>query len=72
MHTHKTFKQFNIDTMDLGLDLPDLPEISQPCNEVIEISEPCQEDPDEYYNIHGLVCRRCKYCSEEERIQMLL
>ena len=67
----KSFQQYNIDAIDFGLDLPDFPEIGQPCNGNFEINDPCQEDPDEDYNIHGLVYRRCKYYSEEDRIQML-
>ena len=39
----------------------------------LKVIEPVIEDPNKYYNIHGLVSDdSCKDYSEEERIVMLL
>ena len=48
--------QINIDTIDLGLDLP-------------EFDAP---EKDACYNIHGVVNQKCREYSQNERIQLLM
>ena len=64
------FLQINVDAIDLGLDLPEIPRIK---NKIEDLNVMLSEDPDEYYNIHGLVGDdSCKHYTEQERIIMLL
>ena len=54
----------------MGLDLPEIPPIESKTEDLNAI---LSEDPDEYYNIHGLVGDdSCKHYTEQERILMLL
>ena len=58
------------DAIDLGLDLPEMPPTKSKTKDLNVI---LSEDPNEYYNIHGLVGDdSCKHYTEQERIIMLL
>ena len=60
--------QINDDAIDLGLDSPEILPIESETKDLI-----VSEDPNEYYNIHGLVGDdSCKHYTEQERILMLL